>query len=45
VSTVIIAQAQSAPPPAPSLIGVLFPWLFLGLIMGAVLATIAPTKG
>jgi len=42
---VIIAQAQTPPPPAPSAIAMLFPWLFLGLIMGSVLATIAKRKG
>ena len=41
----IIAQAQAAPPSAPPLIGMLLPWLFLGLIMGVVLATMAPRKG
>jgi hypothetical protein len=43
--TVFIAQAQTAPPPAPPMIAMLFPWLFLGLIMGSVLATIARRKG
>ena len=42
---VIIAQAQTPPPPAPSAIAMLFPWLFLGLIMGSVLAMIAKRKG
>jgi hypothetical protein len=40
-----IAQAQTPPPPAPPLIAMLFPWLFLGLIMGSVLAAIAKRKG
>jgi len=44
VTTIVIAQTQTAPPPALPLIGILFPWLFLGFIMGAVLATIAPRK-
>jgi hypothetical protein len=43
--TVFIAQAQTAPPPPPPVIAMLFPWLFLGLIMGSVLATIAKRKG
>ena len=43
--TIFIAQAQTAPPRAPSMIEMLFPWLFLGLIMGSVLATIAKRKG
>jgi hypothetical protein len=45
VITIIIAQTQTGPPPALSPIGILFPWLFLGLIMGSVLATMAPRKG
>jgi hypothetical protein len=40
-----IAQAQTPPPPAPPLIAMLFPWLFPGLIMGSVLATMAKRKG
>jgi hypothetical protein len=42
---VFIAQVQTPPPPAPPLIAMLFPWLFLGLIMGSVLATMAKRKG
>ena len=42
---VLIAQAQTPPPSAPPLIAMLFPWLFLGLIMGSVLAAIAKRKG
>jgi hypothetical protein len=42
---VFIAQAQTAAPRAPTLIEMLFPWLFLGLIMGSVLAAIAKRKG
>jgi hypothetical protein len=40
---VLIAETQT-PPPAP-LIALLFPWLFLGLIIGSVLATMAKRKG
>ena len=43
--TYFIAQAETAPLPAPPLIAMLFPWLFLGLIMGSVLATMAKRKG
>ena len=42
---VLIAQAQMPPPRAPTAVEMLFPWLFLGLIMGSVLATIAKRKG
>jgi hypothetical protein len=42
---VLIAQAQTPPPRAPTAIEMLFPWLFLGLIMGSVLAAIAKRKG
>jgi hypothetical protein len=43
--TVLIAQVESPPPPAPGLIAVLVPWLLCGLIMGPVMATIAKRKG
>jgi hypothetical protein len=46
--TLIIAQAQtSSPLPSPwaTLVGLLIPWMFLGLIMGSILAVIAPRKG
>ena len=42
---VFIAQAQTPPSPAPPGLAMLFPWLFLGLIMGSVLATMAKRKG
>ena len=41
----IIAQAELPPSPWPTLIGLLIPWMFLGLIMGSILAVIAPRKG
>ena len=41
----VIAQTEVAPSPWPTLIGLLVPWLFLGLVMGSILATIAPRKG
>ena len=45
ILTVFIAQVQTPPPLAPTAIEMLLPWLFLGLIMGLVLATIAKRKG
>jgi hypothetical protein len=42
---VLIAQAQTPLPRAPTAIEMLFPWLFLGLIMGSVLAALAKRKG
>jgi hypothetical protein len=41
----VIAQTEVPPSPWPTLIGLLIPWLFLGLIMGSILAVIAPRKG
>jgi hypothetical protein len=44
----IIAQAET-PPPLPSLwatlVELLIPWLFLGVITGSILAVMAPRKG
>jgi hypothetical protein len=44
----IIAQAQTPPPlssPWATLVGLMIPWLFLGVINGTILAVIAPRKG
>ena len=45
--TLIIAQAQTPPPPSPwaTLAGLLIPWLLFGVITGSILAVIAPRKG
>ena len=44
----IIAQVETPPPlpsPWPTLVGLMIPWLFLGMINGTILAVIAPRKG
>jgi hypothetical protein len=41
----ILAQATQIPPPAPSVLGMLLPWLFLGPTLGIILALMARRKG
>ncbi len=42
---ITIAQATPPPPPAAGLLAMMFPILFLGAILGIILAVMAPRKG